>query len=92
MVEADYRFHDLMLGTMLRQISDDVTVVTCSNHGFHPDHLRPVQIPKEPAGPAIEQPAAVAERVNAFLGGQLDETALAGVVDPSLYRQRAVVG
>jgi tetratricopeptide (TPR) repeat protein len=31
-----------------------VTVIVCSDHGFHPDHLRPVQLPKEPAGPAIE--------------------------------------
>ncbi|HYN76208.1 MAG TPA: tetratricopeptide repeat protein, partial [Lamprocystis sp. (in: g-proteobacteria)] len=30
------------------------TVIICSDHGFHPDHLRPVQLPKEPAGPAIE--------------------------------------
>lgn len=53
-VEAAYRFHDLMLGSMLRLISDDTMVIVCSDHGFHSDHLRPVQIPNEPAGPAIE--------------------------------------
>lgn len=53
-VEAGYRFHDLMLGNMLKLAGDDVTVIICSDHGFHPDHLRPKQIPKEPAGPAIE--------------------------------------
>ncbi|MGD0199669.1 MAG: sulfotransferase [Bryobacteraceae bacterium] len=37
----------------------------------------------------IEQPGEVAARVNAFLGGRLDEAAMAGVVDAGLYRQRA---
>ena len=31
----------------------------------------------------------VAARVNAFLGGMLDEAAMATTIDPSLYRQRA---
>lgn len=53
-VEAGYRFHDLMLGAMLRLAPPDVTVIICSDHGFHPDQLRPKQIPNEPAGPAVE--------------------------------------
>ncbi|MCX7098148.1 MAG: alkaline phosphatase family protein [Methylococcales bacterium] len=53
-VEAGYCFHDMMLGAMLQLAPDDVTVIICSDHGFHSDHLRPVQIPNEPAGPAIE--------------------------------------
>lgn len=53
-VEAAYRFHDMMLGAMLALAPEDTTVIVCSDHGFHPDHLRPVQLPKEPAGPAIE--------------------------------------
>lgn len=53
-VNAGYEFHDMMLGTMLAQVSEDTTVVVCSDHGFHPDHLRPRQIPREPAGPAVE--------------------------------------
>ncbi len=53
-VEAGYRFHDLMLGAMLRLAPPDTTVIICSDHGFHPDHLRPLQIPNEPAGPAVE--------------------------------------
>src|SRR5581483_8689395 len=28
--------------------------ILLSDHGFHPDHLRPVSIPQIPAGPAIE--------------------------------------
>ena len=53
-VEAGYRFHDMMLGSMLAMAPADTTVIICSDHGFHPDHLRPVQLPNEPAGPAIE--------------------------------------
>ena len=38
---------------------------------------------------AIEHPVAVAKQVNRFLGGGLDIDAMAGVVEASLYRQRA---
>jgi hypothetical protein len=37
----------------------------------------------------LEQPGAVAEEINRFLGGELDVSAMANAVDPSLYRQRA---
>lgn len=53
-VEACYRFHDMMLGAMLDLADEQTTVIVCSDHGFHPDHLRPVQLPNEPAAPAIE--------------------------------------
>ncbi len=53
-VEAGYRLHDMMLGAMLQLAGEDATVILMSDHGFHPDHLRPEQIPVEPAGPAIE--------------------------------------
>ena len=36
----------------------------------------------------IRDPAGQAKRINLFLGGALDESAMAAVVDPSLYRQR----
>ncbi|MBU0945858.1 MAG: alkaline phosphatase family protein [Proteobacteria bacterium] len=36
----------------------------------------------------INSPSAVAVRINLFLGGLLDETAMVGVVDASLYRNR----
>ena len=35
----------------------------------------------------VADPAAEAAWVNAFLGGGLDEAAMAGVVDPTLYRE-----
>lgn len=37
----------------------------------------------------VGHPAAAAGSVNAFLGGQLDEQAMAEAVDPGLYRNRA---
>ena len=36
----------------------------------------------------IADPAGTAARLNAFLGGRLDEAAMARVVDPALYRER----
>ncbi|MCC6355155.1 MAG: alkaline phosphatase family protein [Verrucomicrobiae bacterium] len=53
-IEAAYRYHDLMLRALLRSIAPDTTVILMSDHGFHPDHLRPKGIPAEPAGPAVE--------------------------------------
>ena len=37
---------------------------------------------------AISDPQSTAQRVNEFLGGQLDEQAMAAVIDRSLYRER----
>ncbi len=53
-VTQAYEFHDQMLGTLLKKAGEDVTVILMSDHGFHPDHLRPASIPDIPAGPAIE--------------------------------------
>lgn len=53
-VAGAYRFHDMMLEAKLSLIDDDTTVMIISDHGFHPDHLRPAEIPSEPAGPATE--------------------------------------
>lgn len=53
-VEAGYRFHDAMLGTLLSLAGEDTTVILMSDHGFHPDDLRLSNIPREPAGPAAE--------------------------------------
>ena len=38
---------------------------------------------------AIQEPSSVAESVNNFIGGSLDVDAMAAVVDPTLYRERA---
>ncbi len=53
-VSMAYQFHDRMLGALLEKAGEDVTVMLLSDHGFHPDHLRPAAIPNVPAGPAIE--------------------------------------
>jgi predicted AlkP superfamily phosphohydrolase/phosphomutase/tetratricopeptide (TPR) repeat protein len=49
-----YRYHDAMLGTLLESVDANTSVIVMSDHGFHPDHLRPAYIPAEPAGPAVE--------------------------------------
>ena len=36
----------------------------------------------------VADPVGHAARINAFLGGALDEAAMAGAVDPTLYRQK----
>ena len=36
----------------------------------------------------VADPAAEAARVDAFLGGTLDEAAMARAVDPALYREK----
>jgi predicted AlkP superfamily phosphohydrolase/phosphomutase/tetratricopeptide (TPR) repeat protein len=53
-ISTAYRFHDQMLGTLLSKAPADTRVALMSDHGFHPDHLRPRAIPDIPAGPAIE--------------------------------------
>ena len=53
-VSTAYELHDQMLGTLLAKAGEDTTVILMSDHGFHPDHLRPSSIPDIPAGPAIE--------------------------------------
>ncbi len=53
-MEAAYRYHDMMLGVLLQLAGPETTVILMSDHGFHSDHLRPAHIPFEPAGPAIE--------------------------------------
>lgn len=52
--EAGYRYHDMMLDTLLQLAGDDTTVMLISDHGFEPGNLRPQHIPNEPAGPAAE--------------------------------------
>jgi predicted AlkP superfamily phosphohydrolase/phosphomutase/tetratricopeptide (TPR) repeat protein len=53
-VSMAYQFHDQMLGRLIEKAGVDTTVILMSDHGFHPDHLRPASIPDIPAGPAIE--------------------------------------
>lgn len=52
-VTGAYRFHDMMLETLVALAGPEVTVILVSDHGFHSDHLRPRGMPREPAGPAV---------------------------------------
>ena len=45
-VNGAYRFHDMMLETLLELAGPDATVLLVSDHGFHSDHLRPRGIPQ----------------------------------------------
>ncbi|MFA6617724.1 MAG: alkaline phosphatase family protein [Candidatus Neomarinimicrobiota bacterium] len=53
-VEAGYRFHDMMLERLLELAGGDTTVIIVSDHGFHSDHLRPKGLEKAPAAPAAQ--------------------------------------
>jgi len=53
-VSMAYQYHDQMLGELMVKAGEGTTVMLISDHGFHPDHLRPASIPDIPAGPAIE--------------------------------------
>ena len=53
-VEAGYLFHDMLLDRTLDLVDEDTTIVLISDHGFHSDHQRPLYIPREPSGPAVE--------------------------------------
>lgn len=53
-VSGMYKFHDMMLETLMSLATEDTTVILVSNHGFYPNHLRPKVISQEPAGPAFE--------------------------------------
>jgi predicted AlkP superfamily phosphohydrolase/phosphomutase/tetratricopeptide (TPR) repeat protein len=53
-VEAGYRYQDMMLVQTLDMIDENTTVIVLSDHGFHSDHQRPLYIPREPSGPAVE--------------------------------------
>ncbi len=53
-VDGMYRFHDMMLERTLQLAGPDTNVILMSDHGFQSDHLRPLQLPKEPGGPAAE--------------------------------------
>ncbi len=53
-VESGYIYHDILLGTLLKEAGEDTVVILVSDHGFHSDNLRPRSVPMEPAGPAVQ--------------------------------------
>lgn len=51
-IEAAYRYHDMMLGTLMLLAGQDTLIMLISDHGFHPDHNRKAVRSNEPAAPA----------------------------------------
>ena len=51
-IASAYRYHDMMLETLVKLAGEDTTIIIVSDHGFHSDYLRTTYIPDEPAGPA----------------------------------------
>lgn len=52
-VEAMYRYHDMMLGVLLDKAGDDATVMIVSDHGYHSGDRRPVLTPDDASGPVV---------------------------------------
>jgi len=48
------RYHDMMLGRLMELAGEGTNIILISDHGFHPDHNRPIVTPKEPMGLARE--------------------------------------
>lgn len=53
-VEAGYRFHDMMLERLIELSGDDCAVMLVSDHGFESGHKRKLSLPEEPGAPALE--------------------------------------
>ena len=48
------RYHDMMLGRLMELAGEDTNIMLISDHGFHPNHNRPVVVPEDPMGPTVE--------------------------------------
>lgn len=53
-VEAAYRYHDMMLERLLDLAGPDCNVMLLSDHGFQSGNQREVELPDVPAAPALE--------------------------------------
>lgn len=53
-IDGIYRLMDLMLGRLMHIAGSEANIILVSDHGFHSDHLRPLHIPDEPAGPIYQ--------------------------------------
>ncbi len=50
-VNTTYKFHDMMLGRLLKLAGEETTVMIVSDHGYQTGHRRPILTPQEPSGP-----------------------------------------
>lgn len=53
-VEAGYRFHDMMLERLITLAGDDCAIILVSDHGFVSGDQRLSSLPNEPGAPALE--------------------------------------
>lgn len=53
-MEAAYRFHDMMLGRLVELAGPNCNILLLSDHGFHSGQLRQADLPDLPAAPAME--------------------------------------
>lgn len=53
-MEAAYRFHDMMLGRLVELAGTNCNILLLSDHGFHSGQLRQPDLPDLPAAPAME--------------------------------------
>ena len=53
-VEAAYRFHDMMLERLMDLAGPDCQVMLVSDHGFESGNKRMLNLPDEPGAPALE--------------------------------------
>ncbi len=53
-IEAAYRYHDMMLERLLNLAGSDCTVMLVSDHGFESGKMRQLELPDVAAAPALE--------------------------------------
>lgn len=53
-IDAAYKYHDMMLGRLLELAGNDVTVILVSDHGFLSGDKRLRKMPNDPAAPMYE--------------------------------------
>lgn len=53
-IDASYRYHDMMLGRILNLTDSDTTILLVSDHGFESGSNRMLALPKEAGAPAYD--------------------------------------
>ncbi len=94
-VNATYRFHDMMLERYLELAGNDATIIVMSDHGFHSGNQRQHHLPKEPSSPAHEhrqQGILVMKGPDLKKGQQLFGTSLLDITPTILHAMGLPVG
>ncbi len=56
-VNQTYVYQDLQLGRLVELAGEDATIIVCSDHGFHSDHMRPTWTPRLNRAGGLASPA-----------------------------------